>query len=492
VAKRKPKAYAFLDTNIFLEFKDFDQIDWPAVLGYRHICLVVSPVTLTEIERFKYDQKSERRQARSRLITKKLHDIIFSVSANEEASIPGRSGVTLLALTASPNVSSYPGLEHTIADDQLIASVLTFTADRSDTDRQDILLIGDDGGCLNKARARGVVARRLDDQFRLPDEPSATQKELAQLKRQLQDLQFRQPKLSLAVMTESGLMQELGSTCVFLRTPSPAAFDELCDKEQAATLWEAPKAYTNKKVSGDPNSSAFQVANLAQAALIASQMQYSEEEIERYSIQRQAYLMAYQKYLRTRFQWEEQRRRRAQLTLTIINDGVAPALGVVVRVIVPDGLKVYDEDSLPPPPRPPRRPSKPRTEMERMFASINLATRIAPPFIPSSSSIVRDIDPNTIGPDITPYNSTLVRWKRPKVLHHLHLELTPIILEFPRLEGERAYELGYELIADNVPAPVEGTIKITVRGQEQPFDLAQIQVQPTEEEEEYEDDDDEM
>jgi hypothetical protein len=221
VTGKKTTAYAFLDTNIYLEFRDFDHIDWPTVLGYRHVCIVLSPVTFTELERLKYDQKSERRQARSRLVTKKLHDIIFSVGVNEEARVPDRPRVTLLALTDSPNVSSYPGLEHTIADDQLIASVLTFTAELQDINKQDILLVSDDGGCLNKARARGIVAQRLEDQFRLPDEPSVTQKELAQLKRQLQDLQSKQPKLSLAVMIENSPTQKLSTTLVLLRTPSP-------------------------------------------------------------------------------------------------------------------------------------------------------------------------------------------------------------------------------------------------------------------------------
>jgi hypothetical protein len=491
VAKKKPKAYAFLDTNIYLEFKDFDHIDWPAVLGYRHVCIVVAPITLTELERFKYDQKSERRQARSRLVTKKLHDIIFSVSASAEASVPGRAGVTLLALTDSPNISSHPRLEHTIADDQLIASVLTFVAERQDINRQDILLIGDDGGCLNKARARGIVAQRLDDQFRLPDEPSATQKELAQLKRQLQELQSKQPKLSLAVMTESGPTQEVGTTLTLLQTPSSAAFEELCNKEKAATQWVAPRLYADEETTDNPTSPATQAASILRiAALAAGQGQYSQEEIERYAKQRDEYLVTYRKYLRQRFHWEDQRHRRAQLTLTVINDGVAPALGVVVRLIVPDGLKVYDEDRLPRPPRPPHRPSKPRTEMERVLDTVNLAGRISPPFIPSSSSMIRNIDPNTAGPDITPYNSTLVQWTRPKVLHHLHLELTPIILEFPQIEGDSKYELRYKLIADNVPEPVEGTIMLQVRGQGQAFDLAQMTAQPKREEEEYEDDDD--
>ena len=103
--------------------------------------------------------------------------------------------------------------------------------------------------------------------------------------------------------------------------------------------------------------------------------------------------------------------------------------------------------------------------------------------------MTRGMDPNMAGPDITPYNSTLVQWTRPKVLHHLHLELTPIVLEFPRVEGGSKYELRYELNADNVPVPVEGTITLQVRGQEQAFDLAQMATQLTEEEGEYEDDD---
>src|SRR6266498_3539229 len=90
VTKKNATAYVFLDTNVYLEFQDFEQIDWTKVLGYQRVCLVLAPITLNELERFKYDQKSERRRSRSRLITKKLDQIVFSVGPNEAGAVPGR------------------------------------------------------------------------------------------------------------------------------------------------------------------------------------------------------------------------------------------------------------------------------------------------------------------------------------------------------------------------------------------------------------------
>ncbi len=96
----------------------------------------------------------------------------------------------------------------------------------------------------------------------------------------------------------------------------------------------------------------------------------------------------------------------------------------------------------------------------------------AVPFLPHTPFLSPDVDPDTAEPDITPYNSLLVEWTRRKVMHHVPMELTPLVLEFPRVDGEQEYEMKYQIVADNVPAPVEGLIRISVIGEEQSYDIS--------------------
>jgi hypothetical protein len=79
-------------------------------------------------------------------------------------------------------------------------------------------------------------------------------------------------------------------------------------------------------------------------------------------------------------------------------------------------------------------------------------------FMPNSSHV----DPDSAGPTITPHQSTLVEWERSKVLHHLPLRLTPLIVVFPAIEGEQNYKVGYQIFAENIDRPAEGSITLHV------------------------------
>ena len=43
--------YVFLDTNVFLQFKDFEQIPWGELIGDNDFAIVVSDVVSREIDK---------------------------------------------------------------------------------------------------------------------------------------------------------------------------------------------------------------------------------------------------------------------------------------------------------------------------------------------------------------------------------------------------------------------------------------------------------
>ena len=81
-----------------------------------------------------------------------------------------------------------------------------------------------------------------------------------------------------------------------------------------------------------------------------------------------------------------------------------------------------------------------------------------------SNADVRPFDLDEAGPSITPDTSTRVEWSRSKVLHHLPLELTPLVLIFPDSFCEQVHELRYVLYAENLQKPTEGILKIVTQG----------------------------
>lgn len=470
MAKSIGKIYVFIDTNILLEFKDFYQIDWNSILNYKQVTLVLTRVVLKELEKFKYDQKSERRQSRSRLMMKQIDQLIFSVDPNEEAPIPSRQNVSLLVLTHSPQLNLYPDLEESIADDQLIASILNFMKVNSSISSEDIILIGDDAGCLNKARAHGIKVRRLDDAYRLPDEPSASQKEAARLRRQVEELQNRQPKPRLTIKTPDGFVQELDVQLTILSNPDEAHIEELNVREEQATHWEAPKPPDEpESIADEPSHIKAARVTMAQLAAMSSRGNISQKEIERYRQDRSDYLQSYRQFLDLYYSFQERRFRTIGISFSVVNDGNTPATGIVIQLVIPDELEVITEEDLPQAPKRPRRPVFPRTEMQLLSDTINSTTLLPSIFLPPSFQGNDLVDPDSEGPEITPYNSTLVRWRKSKVMHHIPLDLDEIFIRFPPSINTREYHLKYEIIADNTPDPLTGILKITVNGIEKRF-----------------------
>jgi hypothetical protein len=187
----------------------------------------------------------------------------------------------------------------------------------------------------------------------------------------------------------------------------------------------------------------------------------SQQEIDRYERDKKEYLEQFRKYLIEYRKWREVKRRALPIDLVVLNDGTTPATGVIVQVIIPDDVQVRDTDDWPKQPAAPDRPRKPMTTME-MFAGYSRSSSgfLFPRIQPQHTF---PTDPDSAGPTIKPFNSTLLEWKRSKVLHKMPQLLTPVTLLFPPMDLADTFVLNYKLFAENIAAPIEGILKINVR-----------------------------
>ena len=72
--------YVFLDTNTFLHFQWFDEIDWPKIHSSNSVTLVLAPVILSELDEKKYEA-SPRVRERAKSVIKRLDRYIRSADA---------------------------------------------------------------------------------------------------------------------------------------------------------------------------------------------------------------------------------------------------------------------------------------------------------------------------------------------------------------------------------------------------------------------------
>jgi PIN domain len=466
--RKKKTVYAFLDTNVYLHFKDFDQVDWREVLNSQSVCLVVAPVNLSELEKFKYDPISERRQKRSRMITKKITDIAFSVETGRDAAVPGRDGVVMRTLTASPVMSRYPQLEASNWDDQLIASVLRYAEENSAIPGEDIILVTDDSGVLIKGRANGITIQQPDDTLRLPDEPTSDQRKIAALERRLDEIESSQPKLRLAFIFNDNLTEGLRAPIEVIAAATEEELAQLSEQEQGLLLEQGKKRLARPKSTETtaPRTIADSLSEVQESLRFAMLGSISPAEYERYEREVKEYIEGYRRFLLDLCEWQGLSSRCRRVELAVLNEGTTPARGLVVHFTLPGGLGV-ETKQLGDPPDKPKEPRLPMNAVE-MMGSIGMGSSLSPLLYDSLyriNSPPKPFDPDQAGPKITPHRSTLLEWTRSKAQHQLTLRLTPFWILFPAVEGERRYEFHYKIFAENIPSsPVEGSLSITCVG----------------------------
>jgi len=107
--------YIFPDTNIFLHFKFFDEIDWQMIID-GSITMVIAPIVISELDHHKRNPNS-RISKRAKSVLKKLEDYGDLGQINQNAAIK------LIAQEPAPQVFEKSSLDKTVPDDRLIAGI---------------------------------------------------------------------------------------------------------------------------------------------------------------------------------------------------------------------------------------------------------------------------------------------------------------------------------------------------------------------------------
>ncbi len=110
----------FLDTNIFIHYQLFDQIDWLKILNVSDVTIVVPPIIIRELNKHKELNTKSRIRERASLVLKKLSSLFASGCT---ASVS--NGVVICLEDRDPTIDfAQLHLNKDIQDDQLIASIL--------------------------------------------------------------------------------------------------------------------------------------------------------------------------------------------------------------------------------------------------------------------------------------------------------------------------------------------------------------------------------
>lgn len=436
----------FLDTMIYLHFKPVEDIDWLGLLRTDQVRIIVPRITTSELDKHKDSHQNSKVKDRARRILQLLEGI----TAGERAIL--REGVEIERFRRRPtfDLGDYD-LDPSRNDDVMVAAALEFRKENPDVE---IVLVSGDATARMTASDLGLQAISLPEEFRVRGEVDPIEAENRELRKQLARLQNVLPKLSLRFQNA-----EPGNRMLIQLANLPTYPGDVIRKQLEEQSTEYPP-YTPKET----NPALPSIASMFHSP--------DEEEINRYTADREKYLRQYAKYLRDLWSTQCVRMLTFRIALELVNDGTAVAEDVDVHVHFPDGFKLLDgnefealEKSTPKPPSPPRSPrSTLEVHADRMAAITYLSgfpnqrdLSYLPNFRPVGPP------PNVSRPNIQETGSYDVRWKVRQSKHKRTEHLDVLVGIFDSFDTASSFGITYRIHAANLPEEEEGELHVVVK-----------------------------
>lgn len=188
----KEHKYAFPDTNIFLHFQFFPEIDWLEVLDAKSVTLVIPPIIPRELDKHKYSHSSERIKDRATKVTKKFFELLRSKN-----NVRPKVDIDFQRVEPQTEFENN-NLSKDSQDDHLIASILRFQNEIGNKG----ILVTNDFTLTVKAHQLDIEVAELPEKYQIKSEVSPDKKKIAELESELAQLKVKLPKLQL--ISENG------------------------------------------------------------------------------------------------------------------------------------------------------------------------------------------------------------------------------------------------------------------------------------------------
>ena len=305
--------YLVLDTNIFLHYKDFEQIDWKSLFK-EDVVVCVPQRVIEEIDKHK-DQSRGKLQKRARKLSARFSEILLQDAATK---VP-------VEIMDNPPSTAFddPQYHKEVADDWIILSAL-----HSSQDLADVVIVSGDNGILLKAKQHGLGFYKMQDEFLLADEPSEEEKEIKRLKQQISKYENRLPAPEVVFRDETQL----------LTIDKPAFINVNAELEQ----------YQEELKSSHPYESMAEASKEASDYLLgrlALQTYSTAEQKQEYNKELDEYFRGKARYKELQLRQQLMLQRFVKLELWLTNGGTASLGDTTIFVTFPPEVSVYNEDS---------------------------------------------------------------------------------------------------------------------------------------------------
>ena len=427
----KYDSYCFIDTNSFLHYKMFTDINWSKITNSTSVLLIVCPAVSSELDKKKHSDNDINIRNRAQRVISKMSkmatsNLIYKIEKN----------LDLLFISREPSIDwEKEGLSAKIPDDRIIASIL-----EQKNYFNNIILISSDLGLKLKARNKEIKCISLPDEYLLKIKKDKRQKEIEKLRNKIAFLENRLPILKLKILADNEPADFIKITINRVTNPSK---DELM-----------------KKVRVIKDELKYKPAQ--KFGILTDLLLYTKDEIERYEKDLDKYTEGMLKYYQEEYKFKEIQSRLIELKFVIINVGNQPAEDIEIFTNFPDGFVMFSEDELPKKPKEAEKPIPPRSTID-MLSKISYMPKTAFPnlTIPSIDNV--GINRNlSSGPHIRKTDSYEVNYRVDKLKHGIQKYLKPVYVLFESFDQAKPFNISYTILADNLPEPSNGNLNIVI------------------------------
>ena len=277
-----------------------------------NICIVIPPKVQREIDKLKDQSTSPKKRKKAKQASAKIADYLLN----------DKSGKYQVKTCKDPRASEFDEdiFNKDVADNWILLSAIRL----KNEENIEVILVAADNGILVKAKQVGLNYYQMPDKYKLKEELSDEEKEINNLKAELDKYKNRLPKPCITFANEQ-------ERIVFKKPSKRIVEEELklyMDNLKMENPFQIYKEIDTYNLSG---------------ILSLNSMLYTEKQVKKYNIELEEYFKECERYQRFVIQKNILDERFKEITFELHNKGTAQTGDMNIFIRFPHDIKIYDE-----------------------------------------------------------------------------------------------------------------------------------------------------